>query len=86
MYSALSYQAVLSSSCRIVDERADTKWGLGHSHGGQGAQKAVLVAGETWVWEGMALTGCVGRTSDRASMASTATGSPPVPGCHRRCR
>lgn len=62
------------------------RWDLGCSHGHKETSvphwwpSRMRALGET------ALTGCVERTSDRASTASTATGSPLVLGYHRLCR
>lgn len=86
VYSAPSCQLALCFSCHIVAGRAKVRWDLGHSHSHKEPITPCWWPDKTGVLEETALTDCVGRTSDRASMASTATGSPPVPGCHRPCR
>lgn len=63
-----------------------SEMGSGMQPGSQGAHNWYWWPGRMRVLGEMALTGCVERTSDRASTASTATGSPPVLGCHRPCR
>lgn len=76
----------LPTRCHVVDWRAKARHGWGHSHGHKKPITPPWWPEKTQVLEEMALTGCVGRTFDRASMASTATGSPLVLGCHRQCR
>lgn len=62
------------------------RWDLGCSHGHKETSVPHWWPSRMWALGETALTGCVERTSDRASTASTATGSPLVLGYHRLCR